>query len=171
MDSESIYGILASKPHNPHYLRRYLKFILSCLSKDESTGFVEDHHICPKSKDLFPEYKSFKKHPWNKATLTGRQHFIAHWMLWKAYGGSQSYAFMSMANGQEYSKRQQRQAKVNSRTYSMVREQAYKDLSVQRRGKANYRDKDGVSIYCRTDDPRVLSGELTSNTLGTCVLS
>ena len=104
----NIYEILSSKPHNLHYLNRYLNFIKSCQkynnehniylkSKLHPDGiYMERHHICPKAKDLFPEYKSFKIHPWNQINLTPRQHFIAHLILWKVYGGSQARAIMYM---------------------------------------------------------------------------
>lgn len=86
-----IYSVLLSKPHNPHYLNRYITFIKQCQLKNvEYEGYVEKHHICPKAKDMFPEYESFNKHPWNCAVLTARQHFVAHMMLWKAYPGSYS---------------------------------------------------------------------------------
>jgi hypothetical protein len=81
-----IYSILASKPHNPHYLIRYIKFIESCCKKNtDYKGIMEKHHICPKAKDMFPEYKCLKSNKWNLAKLTHRQHFIAHLILWKSY--------------------------------------------------------------------------------------
>jgi hypothetical protein len=45
----------------------------------------ENHHILPKAKRFFPEYKSLIDYPWNKASLTYRQHYIAHIMLMKAF--------------------------------------------------------------------------------------
>jgi hypothetical protein len=90
----SIYDILVTKPHNTHYLNRYIKFIQSrCPS---SIG--EKHHVCPKAADLFPEYKSFNKFPWNKIVLSPREHYIAHLLLHKAYGKSQSRAFYMMCS-------------------------------------------------------------------------
>ena len=91
-----IYNLLITKKHNPHYLTRYWKFITYCARTEDSESKKFNHHILPKAKDLFPEYKSFKVYPWNKIVLTARQHFLAHWMLWKAYGGSQTKAFRFM---------------------------------------------------------------------------
>ena len=49
-----IYSILASKPHNPHYLNRYITFITECQLKNLNyNGYTEKHHICPKAKDMF----------------------------------------------------------------------------------------------------------------------
>jgi hypothetical protein len=83
-----LYTILSNKPHNSFYLDRYVKFILACIDKNSSTQnliYVEQHHIAPKSKDMFPEYTSFKRYPWNKAILTYRQHIISHILLYKTY--------------------------------------------------------------------------------------
>ena len=84
----NIYAILASKPHNIHYLNRYIRFIEGCQRKNVNLSpseYIENHHICPKAKDMFPEYKDFTKNRWNKICVTARQHFIAHLILSKVY--------------------------------------------------------------------------------------
>lgn len=63
---------------NPHYLNRYLHFVLNCTPN--LNDYSEKHHILPKS--LFPE---FKTNPENLIRLTARQHFIAHWILSKVF--------------------------------------------------------------------------------------
>lgn len=82
---EDIENILNTIPTNPHYVNRYINFINSCIQKNNLSEilYTEKHHILPKS--LFPKYKSFKTTPWNKATLTSRQHFIAHFILTKIF--------------------------------------------------------------------------------------
>lgn len=76
----SIYTTLSSKSHNPHYLKRYIKFIEYCRNNlIEDHIYTEKHHICPKA--LFPEYESFIQHPWNMIILTFDQHIIAHHIL------------------------------------------------------------------------------------------
>ena len=97
----NIYNLLSSKPHNPHYLKRYYAFIESCR-QTTSNPVVEKHHICPKAKDLFPEFSSFAKNPWNLISLSPRQHFIAHLLLWKTFGGRQTHAFHLMSNVSKY---------------------------------------------------------------------
>ena len=96
-----IYNILLSRPHNKFYLDRYIKFINYCSKhnsekSDKQLGYCENHHILPKAKDLFPEYKSFEQNPWNCVKLTTRQHFICHYFLYKCFGNSQCFAFLSM---------------------------------------------------------------------------
>ena len=112
----SIYDILASKPHNPHYLNRYINFVESCQQKNvDYCGPVENHHICPKADDMFPEYIDFSSHPWNKAPLIPRQHLIAHQILSKAfpdiYSIVYSYWAMSHMKGE----------KINSRLYESIK--------------------------------------------------
>lgn len=89
-----IYEVLSDKPHCPRHLARYVQFI---SSRVPTNGIVEKHHICPRAKDLFPQYASFKDHPWNRIDLSPREHFIAHLLLWKAFGGSQTSAISIMA--------------------------------------------------------------------------
>lgn len=96
MSSIDIYSILSSKPHNSHYLNRYLKLIESFKYQQKVKNKTEYHHICPKSKFLFPEYANLKIYPWNGIHLTYRQHFVAHWLLWKIYHGEQAQAFKLM---------------------------------------------------------------------------
>ncbi|HAT62432.1 MAG TPA: hypothetical protein DCS83_07830 [Prevotella sp.] len=117
--SQSIILILQSKPHNSHYLKRYIKYIEEVSkynNKYTITGYQEQHHILPKAKDLFPEYSSFKEHPWNKIPLTARQHFIAHHLLYKAFGGSQTAAFKRMYESN------QNTGKLSSRQYETLKE-------------------------------------------------
>ena len=110
-----IYSVLSSKEHNSHYLNRYITFINKCQLKNKSyTGYTERHHICPKAKDMFPEYNSFDLFPWNCAVLTLRQHFIAHMMLWKIYSNcSQTFAFWAM--------KQKNNETLNSKIYEKLK--------------------------------------------------
>lgn len=136
-----ILNILKTKQHNEHYLRRYIRFIEGCISNnDYSIGRYEEHHICPKAKDMFPDYASFKKNPWNKAKLTPRQHFIAHWILYKAYPDIAS----------------------NQAALSILRKDYQNRYLVGRlnKGKATVVDVNGKILSVPINDPRYLSGEL-----------
>ena len=115
---------------------------------------------------MFPEYEDFKEHPWNEIHLTARQHFIAHWVLWKAFQGSQGYAFKCFIDQVECKNNQRQNLKVTSRVYEELKLQSYYFMSEHMKGKANYYDKEDNTVYCRTDDPRVLSGELISTSKG-----
>ena len=125
----NIYNILATKPHNAHYLMRYVKYIVSLSGNKYKRGVTEKHHICPKANDMFPEFKSFTDNPWNRVNLTHRQHYVAHWLLWKAFPHSKSqfYSFDHFSNRQQ----------TNSRTYAMLKEQR----SLMMTGENNYFSK------------------------------
>lgn len=111
----NIYSILSTKPHNPHYLNRYITFINNCQLKNLNiSGYIENHHICPKAKDMFPQYNSFKEYPWNKVKLTARQHYIAHLLLWKTYNNRS----MTMA---VYYITKTKYHKMNSRLYESLK--------------------------------------------------
>ena len=68
-----------------HYLDRYVKFISNiCNHKNIMT---ESHHILPKSM-------GGSDHITNLIDLTPRQHYLAHWMLWKAYKSKEMVEFL-----------------------------------------------------------------------------
>jgi hypothetical protein len=128
MSSIDIYSILSSKPHNPHYLNRYYKYIQYCtlininISKEI---YTENHHICPKSKQLFPEYKSFSLYNWNRVKLTGRQHLIAHLLLSKAYPWSNMiFGYNRMLTSSSI---KDPSIKINSRSYEKLK----KEISIK----------------------------------------
>ena len=165
-----IYNILSSKPHNKFYLDRYIKFINYCIEINkkktkEDLGYCENHHILPKAKDLFPEYKSLKEYPWNCANLTSRQHFICHYFLYKCFGNSQLFAFWAM-NNQKGNNQDFRYTKFNSKMYANLRQTIRENQSKACKGKASYKDKNGTVIWCSTQDPKVLSGEYISLSAG-----
>lgn len=90
-------------------------------------GYVEKHHICPKS--LFPEFSSLSKNKWNLAKLTSRQHFIVHWMLWKTFPTSNmAHAFWAMCNGWGYYK------KITSKIYEKLKIQLSIKISNRMKG-------------------------------------
>lgn len=81
------YTHLLSKPHDSYYLNRYINLIEKFVNKDVLEG--ENHHILPRSSDMFPEFSSFVEYPWNKVRLPLKYHFYAHYLLHKAYPYSQ----------------------------------------------------------------------------------
>ena len=163
-----IYQLLESKPHNPHYLNRYITFIEQCQQKNVGyEGYTEKHHIYPKADDMFPEYKDFRLHPWNCAVLTARQHFIAHLLLWKTFPNTVSCvdAIWSMScRGDIF---------VNSRLYESMRIEAMIVISSRSKGTvpvkySNNPDKSYFRIS--KNDPRYLSGELVAISKGSVLV-
>jgi hypothetical protein len=156
----SYLKILITKPHNSHFLMRYVKFIEYCNKQNiDKTVKLVNHHICPKASDLFPKYANLSKYPWNRARLSDRQHYIAHYMLWKAFQGSQTNAFHAMNNKGTY-------RKLSSKLYETLKEEAYLRNSTLNKGYAVYIDSTGNKVRCKNTDPMVLSKELVSTTKG-----
>jgi hypothetical protein len=165
-----IYSILASKPHNTHHLNRYITFIQQCQQKNVGyEGMTENHHICPKANDLFPEYVDFQTYPWNKAVLTPRQHFIAHLILanvFKSDSMPQALFFMSNGNWKKHKK--------YSRLYEKLRIKLQPKWSKNGKkwGKATLgntvvKDLDGNIHRVSVDDSRLKTGELVGVQKGT----
>jgi hypothetical protein len=170
MSSETIYSILSSKPHNPHYLNRYWKFIQYCqkhnLSSIDNTP-LEEHHVCPKAKDLFPEYSSFKKNEWNLITLTCRQHILAHVLLWKTYGGSQTFALDYMINRGNNSYGNPRSSRKTPPSIIIRYSAKLKELSIlEEKGFATYKDSSGNKYYLHKNDPLIKEFKLVGNNKG-----
>ena len=76
---------------NDIHLKRYEDFInsRSIRNKVKESGY-EIHHILPRSLGGQSDDENLIK-------LTCREHFIAHLILWKAYGHSMAYAFWLMS--------------------------------------------------------------------------
>lgn len=126
-----IYRVLKTKPNNEHYLKRYVAFITSCQRHNQTalTSYTEKHHICPKSKDMFPEYKNLKQHPWNKCELTYRQHIIAHLILYKCFDTQSQLLSVLYTIGQYHVKKLNLKG-INFKTVEKIKQ----DLSKKRKG-------------------------------------
>ena len=125
---------LISVEHEPRWVSRYIKFIDYCKSCDINIDeYTENHHILPKS--IFPNFSKFTDYPWNKITLTARQHFIAHYMLAKLYGGKMWYAYNMMINCDEFGKRVYT---IGSVFYEKARISYSLEVSKQSSGENNY---------------------------------
>jgi hypothetical protein len=129
---QNINTILTSIPNNPHYLNRYIKFITSVT---HSVGdYTENHHVCPAAGTMFPQYKSLKQNPWNLVKLTARQHFIAHWLLWKSYNNAaMTWAFTVFKTPPKQCK--YRYSKFTSKTFELLRKSLGDQCGDRFRGK------------------------------------
>ena len=119
---------------------RYLRLI-EYAKANPPLGKVEKHHIIPRSFG-----GSNKKD--NLISLPLRLHFLAHWLLWKAYRDSRmANAFWTMAccSG----------AKLNSKTYAVVREAAIKAIAKAKLGKTTSEKQKAVVS-------RLMSGRIVS---------
>jgi len=65
-----------------HYYRRYLKLVGYYKLTNTLNVYTEKHHILPKSM-------GGNNNKTNLVKLTPRAHYLAHYMLWKAYGNKE----------------------------------------------------------------------------------
>ncbi len=168
MDVNYVKAKASKKNYNLHYLNRYLRLLARFSESNNITkpDYTEEHHILPKASDMFPEYEYLKENLWNKIDLTARQHYIAHWLLWKIFGGSQAYVFRCFNTQAECKNNQRESRRITSRVYEQLRKDQRHYLRKINLGKATYIDEHGSRIYCYTDDPRVISGELIALSKG-----
>ena len=82
---------------------------MDALKGQSIDGYCEVHHIVPRSLGGSNDKE-------NLISLTARQHYIAHWILARALGGSAARAFFMMSNFGKY-------GKVNSTTYAIARKE------------------------------------------------
>jgi hypothetical protein len=101
------------KPKSKHYLNRYIRFITFAKKLIVSDKYVESHHILPQSMGGLNNDDNLVK-------LSVRQHYLAHWMLWKAYKSKEmTFAFFSMSN--QNNQHQGREKRITSRTHELLR--------------------------------------------------
>ena len=100
-------------PKSTHYLNRYIKFITFAKNLAINDKYIEAHHILPQSMGGLNNDDNLVK-------LSARQHYLAHWMLWKAYKSKEmTFAFFSMSN--QSNQYQGRNRRINSRIYENLR--------------------------------------------------
>lgn len=103
----TIYNLPPAKSN--HYLNRYIKLI-TYYCKINFEGYTETHHILPKSMGGTDD-KS------NLIVLSARLHYIAHWLLYRAYKNqSMSYAFLMLHSSNKKQKRY-----YNSKIYEKLK--------------------------------------------------
>jgi hypothetical protein len=84
--------------------------------------YDEEHHILPESM-------GGDNNNTNLVMLTARQHYLAHWMLWKAYKSKEmTSAFFAMSN--QNNQHQGRTRRITSRTYEILRKEFARLISI-----------------------------------------
>lgn len=117
MNVQEVLELLPEAEH-PEILEKYKEFITDRYYEKLSEGYVEKHHILPVA---FGFDRSFKDQKWNKIALLAKDHFIAHELLWKAYGKKMAAPYFQMSVTRGFS--------ISAEDYSLLRE----EYSLQRR--------------------------------------
>jgi len=83
------------------------EYITYCIDNNQNERILNEdgysksslHHILPKAKDCFPEYKDLNINNWNGTHLLYKDHYYAHWLITEAIDSySQLFAFCQMHN-------------------------------------------------------------------------
>lgn len=94
----------------------------------EEDRYYERHHILPVSMGGSDNED-------NLVWLTGREHFIAHWLLWRIHRNRQTaFAFFCMQNWKN-KKKQGNNRCTSARAYEEAREAYSSHLSIQMKGR------------------------------------
>lgn len=109
-----------------NYTKIYNDLIFKAINRKFVEGYTEKHHILPKCL-------GGDNHKSNIVILTGREHYIAHFLLVKIYpkNAKLKYALWMMVNGSRI-----KRPKVNSRLFQIAKEEF---VSAPRQIRENYR--------------------------------
>lgn len=108
--------IVDNKYDSSKYKKWYIRLCEKALNRKNINGYIERHHILPKS---LCENEEQIKDIENIVCLTAKEHYIAHLLLWKFDGGyKMTTAFLCM--NMNY-KTHQRDKKINSIIYEKLR--------------------------------------------------
>lgn len=111
-----------------NYQRIYDQIIESAINNPKPDLYKENHHVVPRCMGGTNESSNIVK-------LTARQHFIAHWLLFKIYRTTKlAHAWFSMCR----IGRKQDDRKINSKHFDRVRKIRSKLLSENSRGEKNH---------------------------------
>lgn len=128
---------------NALYKTRYDKFIdaIKSLGDRSFECYTERHHIIPRCLKGSDSRANLIK-------LTPREHFLAHWLLWKAYPNylPLASAFLQMNNKNPKLRYKEFQGRITSRTYQKLRTETYDNLSKLHTDKVKLTDKDGNKL-------------------------
>lgn len=163
------------QPHvkSQYYLEKYYSFIERCKNRPVPTGAsTEKHHIKPVS--LFPDDEHV---PENLVVLLLREHYLAHWMLAKAYGGKMWYAFNQMKRILPQGNQKKSALYAMSRIYisgiiskantgRKMPDYVRNNMIKLHTGKVNARFSDGSVIRVSIDDLRFKTGEIKNARIG-----
>lgn len=145
---------------NKHYKNRYNKFIEKIKSTENRQlgEYTEMHHIQPKCLRGTNNKN-------NLIRLTLREHFLAHWLLWKAYPDylPLASAFLQM-NHKNPKGVKGFQGRITSRTYESLRSKTYEMLAEVNRDKVNVRDSSGNSLRISKEEYK--NSDFTFHTTG-----
>lgn len=134
---------------NIHYVNRYSKFIESISLKGDRNidEYTELHHIKPRCMGGTDSED-------NLVRLTLREHFIAHWILWKAYPNHLGIAsaFLQMNNKNPKLVYKSHQGKISSKVYKSLKTCFYDMMKEFNKDKVYIKNSRGKTILLSKEE-------------------
>jgi hypothetical protein len=133
-----------------NYALTYSKLIAKAKARVCVDGYVERHHILPKALGGSDDSS-------NLVALTAREHFVAHFLLAKIYGGSMWHAVTMMS----------KDGRINSRLFEIARKKLSQKMlgnSMTLGRKASYEERLRMSLIRKGKAGKPVSEE-TKNKL------
>jgi len=124
---------------NHHYKQRYDNFIkrIRSIEPRNLSGYTETHHIQPKCLHGLDSTD-------NLIVLSLREHYLAHWLLWRAYPNYLALASAFLQMDCKNPKTDKGfQGRITSRTYEQLKTQTYKMLGEFMTDKVHIKDGSG----------------------------
>lgn len=110
-----------------NYKQIYENLMISASEQPKSDTYKERHHIVPVCMDGSDDKENLVK-------LTARQHYLAHWLLYKIYGTTKLvhawYGMSRIGNGQDARKQ-------NSHLFEKAKKQRSQRMSTETKGPNN----------------------------------
>lgn len=139
------------------YYTWYFNIVNRALQRDVDLSYTELHHIIPKSLGGSNEKSNIVK-------LSGREHFICHFLLTKFTTGQAYYKMLCACRCMKRSRKYQHRY-INSRLYEVVKQKAALLQSKERTGKK-------LSLEHRAKISKALTGRIRSQeTIEKCRLA
>lgn len=116
-------------------LEEYVDFCLEHNNKETIKGKTANHHILPMSKNLpFQKFSNLNKNPWNKSILLHKDHYYAHYLLYKAIDHySIIYSFCAMHNKDLKQNKIKKEDCIDLEEYQKIFEERNKKISNDRK--------------------------------------
>jgi hypothetical protein len=123
--------------------KRIYKQIVNRAKNRKLEGYKERHHIKPKCLGGDNSKK-------NIVTLTAREHYIVHWLLYRIYPKNEglSYSFWMMSNGNRGDKRK---LKISSRAFEEAKQAIAKVMKTKSFRKGAINSKKHRKIISKTN--------------------
>lgn len=113
---------------NNKYTKWYNNIISNAITRTDKMGYVERHHILPKSLGGTNSKN-------NIVSLTAKEHFVCHLLLTKMVIGIHRRNMIFAARNMLYSNNNQSRISITGKIYEIIKREAALETSIMNKGK------------------------------------